>query len=77
MDLLRFDHRFNIVWDINEDKPFSKKYILANVSSSRNISNVLYAFILFLISSSFLLFIPTNNKFELRDVNNTSQTLSM
>ena len=64
-DLLRFDPRFNIKWVINEEKPFSKKFIANNVS--KNTSNFLYALIVFLISSSLLLFIPTNNKFELKE----------
>ena len=67
-DLLRFDPRFNIKWVINEEKPFSKKFIANNVS--KNTSNFLYALIVFLISSSLLLFIPTNNKFELREDSN-------
>ena len=75
-DLLRYDPRLNVRWDINQEKPFSKKYILANVSNSNNNSNFLYALIIFLISSSLLLFIPTNNKFELREENSSSQTLS-
>ena len=75
-DLLRYDPRLNVRWDINQEKPFSKKYILANVPNSNNNSNFLYALIIFLISSSLLLFIPTNNKFELREENSSSQTLS-
>ena len=71
-DLLRFDPRFNIKWVINEEKPFSKKFIANNVS--KNTSNFLYALIVFLISSSLLLFIPTNNKFELREDSNYNQT---
>ena len=71
-DLLRFDPRFNIKWVINEEKPFSKKFIANNVS--KNTSNFLYALIVFLISSSLLLFIPTNNKFELREDSNYNHT---
>ena len=73
-DLLRFDPRFNIKWVINEEKPFSKKFIANNVS--KNTSNFLYALIVFLISSSLLLFIPTNNKFELREDSNYNQTFT-
>ena len=72
LDLLRFDPRFNIKWVINEEKPFSKKFIANNVS--KNTSNFLYALIVFLISSSLLLFIPTNNKFELREDSNYNHT---
>ena len=71
-DLLRFDPRFNIKWVINEEKPFSKKFIANNVS--KNTSNFLYALIVFLISSSLLLFIPTNNKLELREDSNYNHT---
>ena len=71
-DLLRFDPRFNIKWVINEEKPFSKKFIANNVS--KNTSNFLYALIVFLISSSLLLFIPTNNKFELKEESKFNQT---
>ena len=72
LDLLRFDPRFNIKWVINEEKPFSKKFIANNVS--KNTSNFLYALIVFLITSSLLLFIPTNNKFELREDSNYNHT---
>ena len=73
-DLLRFDPRFNIKWAINEEKPFSKKFIANNVS--KNTSNFLYALIVFLISSSLLLFIPTNNKFELKEESKVNQTFT-
>ena len=77
LDLLRFDPRFNIKWHVNQEKPFTKKYILTNISNSRNISNFIYALIVFLITSTLLIFIPTNNKFELRENNNnTTKTLS-
>jgi len=79
-DLLRFDPRFNIKWDINKEEPFSKKYINTNITNPKNNSNFLYALIVFFITSTFLLLIPTNNKFELRETSSSntdsSQTLS-
>ena len=74
LDLLRFDPRFNIKWDIKEDKPFSKKYIRNTLSNSKKNSNFFYALIVFLFTSTFLLFIPTNNNFELRETTNSSQS---
>ena len=75
LDLLRFDHRFNINWDIKQERPFSKKYIRNNLSNSKKNSNFLYALIIFLLSSTLLLFLPTNNKIELRETTNNSQGL--
>ena len=75
LDLLRYDPRFNIRWDINEERPFNKKYILSNVSNSSNNSNFFFAIFIFLFTSTFLLFIPTNDKHELRETINTSKTV--
>ncbi len=75
LDLLRFDPRFNIRWDINQEKPFSKKYIRNSLTNSKKNTNFLYAFIIFLFTSTLLLFVPTNNKFELKETTNTSQNL--
>ena len=75
LDLLRFDPRFNIKWDIITERPFSKKYILNSVSNSKKNYNFIYGLIIFLFTSTLLLFIPTNNKFELRETTNTSKTL--
>ena len=75
LDLLRFDPRFNIRWDINQERPFSKRYILNNIPNSKKNSNFFFALIIFLFTSTFLLFIPTNNKFELRETSNPSQGL--
>ncbi len=74
IDLLRFDPRFNIRWDINQDRPFSKKYLRNSLSNSKKNYNFCYAFIIFLFTSTFLLFIPINNKLELRETTNTSQS---
>ena len=77
LDLLRFDSRFSIAWDINLDTPFSKKYILSKRKKSKINHNLGYSFIIFLVSSSLLLLIPISNKYELREVNNHSQTLNV
>ncbi len=75
-DLLRFDTRFNITWDINQEIPFSKRYIITNSSNSKWNFNFCYALVLFLFTSSLLLLIPTNNKFELRENTKASPILS-
>ncbi|WP_269624846.1 DUF4335 domain-containing protein [Prochlorococcus marinus] len=72
-DLLRYDPRFNIRWNINQDKPFTKKLIRNSLPVSKNNSNFYYALIIFIFTSSLLLFIPTNNKIELRENTNNSQ----
>tara|TARA_B100000965_G_C19493248_1_gene713984 strand:+ start:176 stop:775 length:600 start_codon:yes stop_codon:yes gene_type:complete len=76
LDLLRYDPRFNIKWDINQDRPFSKKYILTNTSNSKKNLNFIYSFFLFLLTSGLLLLVPINNNHELRETNKTIQTLS-
>ena len=74
LDLLRFDSRLSIRWDINKDRPFSKKYILSRAAKKRTKLNFFYALIIFLFSSSLFLFIPTNNKYELIENTSTSKT---
>ena len=74
LDLLRFDPRFNVSWDINKELPFSKKFILSSVSISKKKYNLFYAFLIFLFTSTLLLFIPTNNKFDVRETINANQT---
>tara|TARA_Y100001968_G_scaffold51025_1_gene41867 strand:- start:1033 stop:1638 length:606 start_codon:yes stop_codon:yes gene_type:complete len=73
LDLLRFDPRFNIIWDINKERPLSKKYIISSLSNSKNISNFFYALIIFVFGSTLLLFIPINDKYDLRETNTTVQ----
>ena len=75
LDLLRFDNRFNINWDINPESPFTKKYILSNIKKSTNNINLFYAFIIFISSSTLLLLIPINPNYELRETNNSSQII--
>ena len=74
IDLLRFDPRFNIKWDIIQERAFTKRYIRSNLSYKNDYSNFLYSLIIFLFTGSLLLFIPTNNKFELREDSLTSQS---
>ena len=60
---------------INQEKPFRKKYIIKSMSNSKKNLNFIYAIIVFFFTSTFLLFIPTNNKYELRETVDKSQTL--
>ena len=75
LDLLRFDTRFNLRWNINKEIPFSKKYILNSYSNYKKNSNFFFALIIFLISCTLLIFIPTKN-LEFRETTNSSQTIS-
>ena len=72
LDFLRFDKRFNIKWDINLDRPFSKRYILSNTNKSKINLNLFYSLIIFTFISSLLFLIPINNEFELRDNNSSN-----
>ncbi|AIQ97163.1 DUF4335 domain-containing protein [Prochlorococcus sp. MIT 0801] len=76
LDLLRFDSRFNLCWNIPLDKPFSKKYIKSFVYKSNKRFNLFYAFVLFLSTSSLMLLIPTNNKFDLNEPPKSSQIIN-
>ena len=73
LDLLRFDSRFNIEWDVNLDIPFTKKYILSNLNKSRTNYNLLYSLIIFLSISFLLLMIPINKKLDLKESENISE----
>ncbi len=76
LDLLRFDPRINISWDINLDTPLSKKYFLTNLTNPKKNPNFFYALFIFLFASTLLVFIPTNNRIELEETSNVSQALS-
>ena len=76
LDLLRFDPRFNIKWNLEPEKPFSKNYILSNLNKSSSNFHLLLSVIIFLFCSSLFLLVPINNKLELIDSNKTSQPLS-
>ena len=76
IDFLRFDSRFNINWDINLDRPFSKRYINSNLNKSMSNSNILYSFIIFILSSLLLFMIPIDNYYELNDTNDISLNIS-
>ena len=75
-DLLLFDSRFNIKWNINSVKPFTRKYIHNHLNKSKTNPNLVYSFIIFLLSSFLFLLIPINNRFELKEFDNNSQPLS-
>ena len=76
LDLLRFDSRFNLNWDITLDRPYSKRYIQSSAYKSKKRFTLFYAFILFLSTSSLMLLIPTNNKFDLNEPTKSSQTIN-
>ena len=76
LDLLRFDSRFSIKWDINQELPFSKKYILNNLSNSNKNLNFIFSILIFLFSCSILIFVPTNDKYEIIETTKNSQSLS-
>ncbi len=76
LDLLRFDPRINIVWNINLDRPFSTRYINNNVINTNRNFNLFYALIIFLLTSTVLLLFPINNNFELRDTNIYQKSLT-
>jgi hypothetical protein len=69
-DLLRFDTRFNVNWNIGLEIPFTKKYILSNLNKQKNNLNILYSIIIFIIVSTFLLFIPINNRLDIEEKDN-------
>ena len=71
LDLLRFDSRFNIKWNLEIEKPFTKSYLLSNLNKSRINFNLFYAFILFISSSLLFLIIPINKQYEFRDTDQT------
>ena len=50
LDLLRFDPRFNIRWNINNEIPYSKKYIRKNLANNTKNSNFFFALIIFLFT---------------------------
>ena len=76
LDLLRYDSRFNLNWNITLDRPYSKRYIQSSSYKSKKRFTLFYAFILFLSTSSLLLLIPTNNKFDLSEPTKSSQTIN-
>ena len=76
LDLLRFDPRFNLCWDITLDRPYSKRYIQSSAYKSKKRFNLFYALILFLSTSALLLLIPTNDKFYQSEPTKSSQTIN-
>ena len=74
LDLLRYDPRFNIRWNVNIEKPFSKRYIQSYLKKSKINLNFFYSIIIFLSSSALLILIPINNKLEVNELNNSSKS---
>tara|TARA_Y100001968_G_scaffold317609_1_gene346847 strand:- start:571 stop:1179 length:609 start_codon:yes stop_codon:yes gene_type:complete len=72
-DRIRYDNKLNLSWNINSDKPYSKRYISNHLNKSKININIFYAFIIFVATSSLLILIPTNNDYEFRE---TSKTFS-
>ena len=75
LDLLRFDPRFNIKWDIHEEKPFSKKYIVNTFKNDKNYSNLFYSILVFLSTSLIFFFVPINKNYEYTETTNKTQYL--
>ena len=76
-DHLRFDSRFNIKWNINVDRPYTKRYIRSNLSHSKRNKNFFYSIIIFLSSTALLLLLPiNNNRFDVKEANTKSHELS-
>ena len=73
IDLLRFDSRLNIRWNIELDKPFRKRYIINNHTKAAMNFNLFYSLIIFTLFSSLLLLIPINNNFEIRKTDDLSE----
>ena len=76
LDRIRFDPRFNIKWNIRLDRPFSKRYIHSNFYKKNKYYNFIYALIIFISSCSLLIFIPINDKLDVKDTINNSKILS-
>lgn len=76
LDLLRYDTRFNINWNIDLDKPYSKRYIIANLNTSKRNLNLIFGFFVFLSTSALFLLIPIENNIKLKDVNNNNEVSS-
>ena len=76
LDLLRFDHRFNIKWNINQEVPFTRKYIISQRNKSKSNYNLFMSLIIFLSSSALLILLPINNEFELRETYINKEALS-
>ena len=76
LDLLRFDSRFNLNWNITLDRPYSKRYIKSSSYKSKKRFSLFYSFIIFLSTSSLMLLIPTNNKFNLSEPTKSSLSIN-
>ena len=75
LDLLRFDTRFNVDWNVGLEIPFTKKYILSNLNKQKNNLNIIYSIIIFLIVSTLFLLIPINNRLDIKENDNKYDAL--
>jgi len=75
LDLVRFDSRINLRWDISLDRPFSRRYINSNFAKPNKNVNFFYSLFVFLFTSTLLISIPIKDKFELLEDDNTSQII--
>ena len=73
LDLLRFDHRFNIKWDIKDEKPLNKKSIFNTFKNDKNYYNLFYSILVFLSTTLVLLFVPINNNYEYIESTNKTE----
>ena len=76
LDILRFDPRFNIRWNLSEERPFSKRYIFSSLSKNRVNLNFIYSLIVFLSFSFILILVPIDNNFEYKDTTTSPQNTS-
>ncbi len=58
------------------DKPYTKRYIIANLNTSKRNLNLIYGFFVFLSTSALFLLIPIENNIKLKDVNNNNEVSS-
>ncbi len=76
LDMLIYDSRFNIIWNINPEIPYRKNYIFSNLKKSRSNLNLFYGFIMFLSSCALFLLIPISNNLELKETYSNKEDLS-
>ena len=69
IDILRFDKRININWNLEIDQPYRRKYLTTHLNSSKNNTSFIYGCLCFVISSFLLYFIPITKNSEPIDNN--------
>ena len=73
-DLIRFDPRININWEIELEKPYTRRYINSHLNKSGKNLNFLYALLIFFLTTSLLSLLPINNNYEMFKNNNNIET---